>query len=429
MIDAIVTAPNGKIYLFSRDQYIRYDFARGRADPGYPRPISTWDGLWHRNLDAAIPGQGNRSEKIYFFKGAEYMRYDSKKGRVDSGYPKKIAAHWDGLWEENIDAAVIAPNNGKMYFFRDDEYIRYDFQKGRADGGYPRSLSNWDNLWRRGMDAAVPGQGNRSEKIYFFKGDQYMRWQTGSGGGLDRNYPRPIGLNWQGVNFKSFLPETHGFHFVNSFQQLPDLPDTHLLGELQDRITSNISVAYGLCGGMSLAARDFYLCGRSIPANKRPPQEGALFEYLWQRQLDSFEPAHGYRQLRRFIHFYLPTTFTRELSVAEVKKAKKVLDSGMPALLGLVYVRAPKGVIWDNHQVLAYDYRQDDKTTIFSVYDPNDPDGNVNQIFATEKRGHKARPRKLWMDMSQIEHSELEKRDVIGLIAMDVPAKEPPPGL
>jgi hypothetical protein len=56
MIDAAVTAPNDKIYFFSGDQYARYDFGQGRMAAGYPKSSSEWDGLWRRNIDAAVTG-------------------------------------------------------------------------------------------------------------------------------------------------------------------------------------------------------------------------------------------------------------------------------------------------------------------------------------------------------------------------------------
>src|SRR5204863_294830 len=48
---------------------------------------------------------------------------------------------------------------------------------------------------------------------------------------------------------------------------------------------------YGLCGGMSLAAADFYLANKPVPDFTKPPAQGTpLYEYMYQRQADSMGP-------------------------------------------------------------------------------------------------------------------------------------------
>jgi len=225
-----------------------------------------------------------------------------------------------------------------------------------------------------------------------------------------------------------FKPSDYGFEFVNSFHQLPNLPD--LPGNIDNGIEA-INVGYGLCGGMALAARDFFLYNRTIPANTQTPQSGPLFNCLWHRQLDTFDRASGYKLLRRFVHFYLPTTYTRELSVDEVRKMKRELDRGLPVVIGLVYVRAGRGNIWDNHQVLAYDYQEPGgNKTVISVYDPNEPDANNIEVHAEIEEGHGfLRPNQDWMkDAAQYQGSN-KMEDIVGLILMDVPPQEPPRNL
>ena len=83
--------------------------------------------------------------KVYFFSGDEYVRYDVKKDKVDSGYPKRTRDHWHGVPFNRIDAALdYRSHNGKVYFFSGDEYVRYDVKKGKVDSGYPkRTVECW----------------------------------------------------------------------------------------------------------------------------------------------------------------------------------------------------------------------------------------------------------------------------------------------
>jgi hypothetical protein len=56
---------------------------------------------------------------------------------------------WPGIFSENIDAICAwpagTPYAGKIYFLRGDEYIRFDIEKGCADKNYPQKINggNW----------------------------------------------------------------------------------------------------------------------------------------------------------------------------------------------------------------------------------------------------------------------------------------------
>src|SRR6185436_14428907 len=80
---------NNKLYMFSKKYYVRYtDFT---LDPDYPKLIAgNWPGFpatFANGIDAALWSQTN--QKIYFFKGNQYIRVDPNNGwNVDAGYPK-----------------------------------------------------------------------------------------------------------------------------------------------------------------------------------------------------------------------------------------------------------------------------------------------------------------------------------------------------
>jgi hypothetical protein len=104
------------------------------------------------NLDAAV-NWGNG--KAYFFRGDQYVRYDVATDKVDDGYPLPIVQSWAGFGDigfgDNLDAAVNW-GNGKAYFFKGDQYLRYDVAGNAADGGYPQPIAaSWAGTGEAGF--------------------------------------------------------------------------------------------------------------------------------------------------------------------------------------------------------------------------------------------------------------------------------------
>ena len=117
---------------------------------------------------------------------------------VDPGYPRPIAGNWPGMWPEKIDAAICWPGNGKAYFFKGDQYLRYDIAGDKTDAGYPRPIAgNWPGFpadFAAGVQAAAVWNNG---KAYFFKGSQYLRYDIAADK-VDAGYPKPIAGNWPG---------------------------------------------------------------------------------------------------------------------------------------------------------------------------------------------------------------------------------------
>jgi hypothetical protein len=191
--------PNGKAYFFKGPQYDRYDPKLDKVDPGYPQPIGgNWPGFpasFAAGVDAWVLWTNGRA---YFFKGNQYLRYNVAFDKVDPGYPVPIAGNWPGLWADNIDAAVVWPNS-KAYFFKKAQYIRYDIAKDKADPGYPIAIAgNWPGFpanFAAGVDAAVVWNNG---KAYFFKGSDYIRYDIAADK-TDAGYPKPIKNFWPGL--------------------------------------------------------------------------------------------------------------------------------------------------------------------------------------------------------------------------------------
>lgn len=135
-------------------------------------------------VSTAVEGQAAYSDKAYFFLGDQYVRYDWKTDRVDANYPASTRL-W-GLpanYLMGVDAALNGqgPFAGKLYFFRGDQYVRYDWAQDRVDQA-PAGLSAWGMPapFTSGVDAALSGQAGYAGKAYFFRGGNYIRYDWGS---------------------------------------------------------------------------------------------------------------------------------------------------------------------------------------------------------------------------------------------------------
>ncbi len=207
---ALWSGTTDRIYFFRGSEYIRVNPSNGwQADAGYPKPIAgNWPGFpaaFQSSVNAALWSEP--TQKIYFFKGSEYIRVDPNNGwNVDPGYPKPIAGNWPGFpadFAAGVDDAVWSGTTNKIYFFKDDQYIRVDPYNGwNVDAGYPKPIEgNWPGFpgdFADGIDAALWSEPN--QRIYFFKSNrfynQYIRVNPNAGWAVEAGYPKPVGLGW-----------------------------------------------------------------------------------------------------------------------------------------------------------------------------------------------------------------------------------------
>ncbi|BAY42914.1 extracellular exo-alpha-L-arabinofuranosidase [Scytonema sp. HK-05] len=194
-IDAATNTGNGKRYFFKGNQYIRYDSDANKVDAGYPKPIKEWKGLeaFANGIDAVFEW----TDSVFFFKGNQYIRLDDDGNKVLEGYPKPIKGNWNGLepFANGIDAVI--GGGDYHYFFKGNQSITFNKEANKADGS-PLPINtkgHWVGLepFADGIDAAY----EKPPYIYFFKGDQYIRYDT-------RPYepaegPKPIKDNWNGL--------------------------------------------------------------------------------------------------------------------------------------------------------------------------------------------------------------------------------------
>ena len=164
----------------------------------------------------------------------------------------------------------------------------------------------------------------------------------------------------------NFDPLNNGFRFINRFE-LPKVLDVRLsLLKLKD-------IVYGLCGGMSFAAIDYFKLGRPVPEFNEPEEINVkLFHFLWNRQLDSLRGG----TMRKLVVSMLrsDSSLGKVVVTEEVPRLRALIDQGTPAALALVRVKGLKDPT-HNHQVLAtgYEYDPENQQMTLTLYDPNHP--------------------------------------------------------
>ena len=135
---AVPSAEPGGAFFFKGSQY--WKMTKLNLDDGFPQPISSGFPGIPDNLDAAL--RWVRNGKVYFFKGAQYWEFDEKlkttgQPGVSYGYPKRISDGWVGL-PNNIDGAFTYKDN-RIYFFKGTNYYRFDDNNLKVPSGYPVS--------------------------------------------------------------------------------------------------------------------------------------------------------------------------------------------------------------------------------------------------------------------------------------------------
>ena len=183
---------------------------------------------------------------------------------------------------------------------------------------------------------------------------------------------------------RNFLPSTHGLKFKNHFKEFNYDVKMPIFGNMKLGRSTN-----GLCGGMALAARDFFENNQPVPSTLDAPdnENDPLFQYIKERLLFTFNPT----DLSLFFKLMEPLypdkkdftswvpeigsqgrTFT--MAVEEWPIIRDEIDKGHPSPLGLVKVKTVNpGDFGKNHQVLAYKYQQNGSTIKLYIYDPNEP--------------------------------------------------------
>ncbi len=168
-----------------------------------------------------------------------------------------------------------------------------------------------------------------------------------------------------------FDPKVNGFKFVNYFEFPQPLKiNLPLIGS--SPINAN-DIVFGLCGGMTFAALDYFNHQITPPVYNNPGDINVtLYHYLINRQLDSL----GIGILQKMFAMMIQDDDDLGVKIAnnEVPNLRSLIDSGKPASLALIRVSGLNDPT-RNHQVAAVGYDFDPDTHAMSIYlyDPNHP--------------------------------------------------------
>jgi hypothetical protein len=150
-IDAAVAGANDRVYLFRGREFVR----TGERAPA-AQPIT---GIWGRvrnrfsadpndaSIDAAFVSPDG---SLFAFKGDQYLRYRLPTDEyAGDGYPRTIKDDWGNLpetFESGLDGAFVF--EGTTYFVRGEEYVRYaDLDLRRVDRMYPQPVTRRWGRW------------------------------------------------------------------------------------------------------------------------------------------------------------------------------------------------------------------------------------------------------------------------------------------
>jgi hypothetical protein len=162
-----------------------------------------------------------------------------------------------------------------------------------------------------------------------------------------------------------FLPSRDGFAFDNSWPPAPGVSVRTPAGTL--RIGN---AAAGLCGGMVFAALDYWHA-RAVPPDCRPVAGTPLYRFIVRRLIDSWHMPAGVARYYWWMNLPDADVAGRTMQ-RHWPLVRASLDSGRPAVLGLVTVKSARPwLLGHNHQVLACAYGQAGSRVTVAVYDPN----------------------------------------------------------
>lgn len=199
-VDAAFAGLDGKVYLFSGNQYVRYSRADlSRVDEGYPRTISRdWGGL--SAVDVAFVLDG----KTYLFSSDDkkYVCYSTRDyTKPDVGFPMPIDENWWNLPVALVNAnfhhpdAVFIAGDGRIHLFRGNQTIHFDHNHRWWSEPAPIHKA-WTSLPFETVSAGFTGRDGRAYLFSSEKDGTFARYTDKTFQRLDDRFPKPVKEHW-----------------------------------------------------------------------------------------------------------------------------------------------------------------------------------------------------------------------------------------
>ncbi|XP_058839182.1 stromelysin-1-like [Topomyia yanbarensis] len=176
--DTIVIDHRGHICVLAD----RFYYNLNETNPPARKISAKWPKLPPK-VDAAVT---YRDQKTYFFKGAQYWKYD--KRQLEERYPRPTDVGFLGL-PSSIDALLLSKGGGFLVF-KDQQYWFYDTRKAKpVEWYYPKSTDEFAGFPKRLDAALVTAEGRR----FIFSGLRYWEvddnnYVIGRGGDVRRDW-------------------------------------------------------------------------------------------------------------------------------------------------------------------------------------------------------------------------------------------------
>jgi hypothetical protein len=169
-------------------------------------------------------------------------------------------------------------------------------------------------------------------------------------------------------------------------------------GKIVDSITQAIEKSdngvYGLCGGMTFAALDYWHKQWVVPQGNGPadqpqrttPEGKVLRDYIWHRLIKSvLDNALTFLKWMGMVHTQDGEKWLVEQTSQHLAAIRETITGGRPVPIGLIGNTSNP---FHNHQVLCYGFKDEqDGTMSLLIYDNNRP--NTESIIRLDARGPK----------------------------------------
>ncbi|XP_056285567.1 matrix metallopeptidase-21 isoform X2 [Pseudoliparis swirei] len=132
---------------FMRDgSYWLYENRNNRTRFGDPVALQTgWRGIPMNGVDAYVHVWSRKKDAVYFFKGAQFWRYDNENDRAfrqdpeGHRYPRLISEGFPGVFSP-IDTAFYDRRDSRIYFFKNTLVYAFDVEANRLARGFPKNI-------------------------------------------------------------------------------------------------------------------------------------------------------------------------------------------------------------------------------------------------------------------------------------------------